>query len=355
MGKYSLIVVSGFILIFGRMQGNLNRTGERFAECFLTYYMQTEARLVANSVASMSLAKLRDTKGWRAGYAGVNLGDGVGDSAIDDRSTDASLGVGQVCITATGQSGAATDSAVVTAVVPFLPAGVHASITANAMVTELGNLNVDGRNHDLDGNVIPLEGTLGVSTTQTLDQSGASVVGGTAGGVDYVPSKPAHPAIVEENAMYAFPSTPDEVYGYAEGTLRTMAQSGANGGQYATSPTTITFPLSGVTYVELVNGGIWQAIDFGESSGVLVIHNAWGNAKVKDLNNGIFRGLIIADDIEKVHCTIIGAVIALTPSPSGNCIGNGTGDILYSREALHQGSSMASGGDGGVTVVSWLE
>ena len=355
MGKYSLIVVSGFILIFGRMQGSLNSTGERFAECFLTHYAKTEARLVANSVASMSLAKLSEDKTWRAGYAGVNIGEGVGGAAIEDRSTDASLGAGRIRISASARSGAVTDTTVVAAVVPFLPAGVHAGITANAMVTELGNLNVDGRNHDLDGNVIPLEGTLGVSTTETLDQSGASVVGGTVGGTDHVPAHPAHPAVVEENAMYAFPTTPDEVYGYAEGTLKAMAQSGANGGQYATSPVTLTFPLSGVTYVELTNAGVWQAIDFAASSGVLVIHNTWGNAKVKDLNNGTFRGLIIADDIEKIHTTIIGAVIAMTPSPSGNCIGNGTGDVLYSREALHQGSSMASGGNGGVTVVSWLE
>jgi hypothetical protein len=48
-----------------------------------------------------------------------------------------------------------------------------------------------------------------------------------------------------------------------------MAQSGKNGGQYTTNPGTLTFPLAGVTYVELPNGGLWQSIDFQNSSGVL--------------------------------------------------------------------------------------
>ena len=112
---------------------------------------------------------------------------------------------------------------------------------------------------------------------------------------------------------------------------------------------------SGVTYVELPNATVWQAIDLGNSSGVLVVHNEWGNAKVKDLNNGTFKGLIIADDIEKIHCTVLGAVVAMSPSPSGNCIGNGTGDVLFCREAIHVASSISAGGDGDVTVVSWWE
>ena len=107
--------------------------------------------------------------------------------------------------------------------------------------------------------------------------------------------------------------------------------------------------------MELDSGGVWQAIEFANSSGVLVVHNAWMNAKIKDLNGGIFRGLILADDIEKIHCTIVGGVVAMGDSPSGNCIGNGTGDILFSSAALLQGSSVSAGGNGGVTVLSWRE
>jgi hypothetical protein len=80
-----------------------------------------------------------------------------------------------------------------------------------------------------------------------------------------------------------------------------------------------------------------------------------GNAAIKNLNNGTFKGLIIADDIEKIHASIIGAVVSMTTSPSGNCIGNGSGDVLYSNAAIQQATSVSAGGDGGVTVLSWLE
>ena len=355
MGKYALILVSSFLIAFGYVRASLWRVSEDFVDDFVTSYEEATAKITANSTANMALNRLSQDVGWRDGYSVVTVGDGAGGASVADRGSAPTLPVNRVRIRAWGSGGGTTDSAVVVAIVPSVPLGVHASITANAIVTELGNLVIDGRDHDLDGNLIPTEGTLGVSTTQTLDQSGASVVGGTAFGMDYPPTRPADPAVVEEFTTYTFPSTPDEVFGYADGTLKARAQSGAYGGQYVTDPNGLSFPLSGITYVELPNATTWQAIDFGNSSGVLVVHNVWGNAKVKDLNNGTFRGLLIADDIEKVHCTILGAVVAMTPSPSGNCIGNGTGDVLYCREAIYTASSISAGGDGGVTVVSWWE
>ena len=355
MGKYALIMVSSFLLTFAWVRGNLQRSSEGFVDGFIAEYEEATAKITACSAAGMSLNQLSEDVSWRSGYSNVEVGDGVGGATVTDRWGDPGLPVNRVRVRSWGTSGAVTDSAVVLAVVPSVPGGVHASVTANAIVSELGNLVVDGRDHDIDGNLISNEGTLGVSTTQTLDQSGASLVGGTAYGADYVPAKPADPAVVEEFATYTFPTTPDEVFGYAEGTLKLRAQSGAYGGQYVTDPTTLTFPLSGVTYVELPDAGIWQAIDLGNSSGVLVVHNSWGNAKVKDLNNGTLKGLLIADDVEKIHCFILGAVVAMTSTPNGNCIGNGTGDVLFSREAIEVASSISAGGDGGVTVVSWWE
>jgi hypothetical protein len=150
-------------------------------------------------------------------------------------------------------------------------------------------------------------------------------------------------------------TSPDAIFGYASGTLKALAQAGANGSQYATDPASLTFPLSSVTYVELADGKTWSAIHFGASSGVLVVHNSACNARMKNLNSGIFKGLIISDDINKVHTTVIGAVVSMTQSPSGNCIGNGNGEVLYSIAALENASSVSGGGGGELTVVSWLE
>lgn len=355
MGKYALILISGFVFTFGYIRSNLNRTSANQVENYLSQYEHREARLTANALANMALAALNSDMDWRAGYANVSLGGGTGWAALDDRMTDTTLSAGQVRITAGGSSGVAADTVVVLALLPSIPPGVHGSITANSVVTTLGTLIIDGRDHTLNGNLLLGQGTMGVSTTRTYTQSGNSTGGGTDVGVDYSPAKPANPAIIEENATYPFPSDPDDVFGYAAGTLKAVAQSGANGGQYVTNPANLTFPLSGVTYVELASGGTWQAIDFGASSGLLIVHNSSRNAAIKNLNSGTFKGLIIADDIDKIHTNIIGALVSLTTTPSGDCIGNGSGSVLYSREGLELAASAATGGSGGVTVSSWQE
>ncbi len=74
-----------------------------------------------------------------------------------------------------------------------------------------------------------------------------------------------------------------------------------------------------------------------------------------NLNSGTFRGLLIADDVEKIHCRIVGAILAMTDTPSGNCIGNGTGDVLFSSQALVEAAREAAGGGSGLRVLSWVE
>ena len=359
MGKYSLIVVAGFAFTYGIINGNLNRGNERFVDNIGSDYNRAVAELAARSMVNLSLGKLRDSTSWRSGYSNHPAGGGLGWSTLVDSTTDTTLSTGQVRITAGGSNGEAADTLIVLAALPGpagIPPGVHGAITANSTVTTLGNITIDGRDHDMNGTLIPGQGSKGISTTQTYNRGGNSKAGGTSSGTDYAPSKPADPAIIEENAAYAFPSSPDAVFGYSEGALKAMAQSGANGGQYVTNPSNLTFPLSGVTYVELSSGGTWQSIALGSSTGVLVVHNSAGDARIKNINSGTFKGLIIADDIDKIHTTIIGATISLTTSPGGNCIGNGSGEVLYSSEALQQSSSTAAGGGGGsgsITVLSW--
>jgi hypothetical protein len=356
MGKYSLLVIGGLVFAAGTITSNLNQMSEYFVDDLIEHYESSEAGLIANSMAHMSLAILRDSSSWRGGYSGVSIGDGSGWATVEDSSTDTTLSTAQVRIIAGGSSGGSIDTTTVIALLPTIPPAVHGGVTANSVVTELGNMTIDGRNHDLDGNVIAGEGTFGVSTVATLTQRGNAKLGGTTvAGLDYAPSKNPTSGIIEEGATYSFPSSPDAVFGHDPGTLKALAQAGADGSQYVTDPATLTFPLSSVTYVELADGATWSAIDFGASTGVLVVHNSVGNATIKNLNSGSFKGLIIADDIEKIHTTIIGAVISLTQNPSGNCIGNGNGEILYSSAALIEASSVSTGGDGGVSVVSWLE
>lgn len=254
-------------------------------------------------------------------------------------------------ITSTATFGSATKAIeVVVRRATTYPPGVKGAVTTNGPTATNGNIQIDGRDHAINGTLIANSGTYGIFTANTYAQGGSSDVGGTdTYGIDRVPSKPGDPSVIEDYGNFDDPSTyqvetmpvtPDQVMGgtangFPDGTLKQIAMSGANGSQYVTDPAALTFPLSGVTYVELPPGAEWVSVNFGDSSGILVVHNSSTNAVIKNLNGGTFKGLLIADDIVHIHTTILGAVVSLTTLPSsGNVIGNGSGDVRFSRAAL---------------------
>ncbi|MFQ5899465.1 MAG: hypothetical protein ACE5JN_14640 [Candidatus Methylomirabilia bacterium] len=293
--------------------------------------------------------------GQSVGFAGGTYSVTVGNNATAIGSIPADPGGANsdtdniLILTATGALGTAASSIEAIVQVPLVtPPGAPGAVTTNGPTQTNGTITIDGRNHDMNGNaIIAGSGTYGVFTADTYTQSGNSRVGGTdTDGDDYAPGRPADPSVVEENYSGSMAATPDEVMGgagngYAEGTLESIAQSGVNGSQYVTDPATLAYPLSGATYVELPCGGEWAPANI-EGSGILIVHNACGNAVIQDLDSGTFRGLLIADDIVHVHADIIGAVAVLTTAPSsGNVIGNGTGRILYSEQALARAIATA--------------
>jgi hypothetical protein len=269
---------------------------------------------------------------------------------------------GIIVVTSTGIFRNATQviEAVVATPPAVVPPGVKGAVTTNGPTGTNGNITIDGRDHNINGDLSGNPGSYGLFTADTYTQSGNSKVGGTdTDNNDQSPAKPGDPSVIEENYSGTMEATPDEVMGgtangYPEGTLKSMAQSGTEGSQYVTDPATLTFPLSGVTYVELPSGQEWNPVDFGDSNGILVVHNNNTDAVIKNLNNGTFKGLLIADDIVHIHTDIIGAVISLTTGPSsGNVIGNGSGQVLYSRQAL--ANAIGGAATGTYSVLSWHE
>jgi len=231
--------------------------------------------------------------------------------------------------------------------------GVLSALTTRGPVATNGGMFIDGRDHDLNGIVLANAGSLGVYSESTYSQDAISAVGGT-NLIDYAPSTPGNSLIIAENGSDA-KATPDGVLDLPAGTLKAMALSGAAGSQYVTNPADLTWPLKGVTYIEIPPADPWWIVAgdkiFDGGTGVVVIHNKQTNAIIKNLNKGTFRGLIIADDIVHIHNTIIGAVVSLTPFPSeGNVIGNGKGQILYSSEALNSVTFLET-----VKEIAWKE
>lgn len=160
-----------------------------------------------------------------------------------------------------------------------------------------------------------------------------------------------------------YPKTPEEVlggseYGFSPGKLKEIAKSGRDGSQYVTNPKDLeNRNFSGVTYVELDNKKKWNSVNIS-GSGILIVHNDEGNALLKNLNKGTFKGIIIVDDIQNVHTDIYGAIFTLTSKSKGNILGNGNGQILFSNEAISNAvskystkSNTSETGDKG--VVAW--
>lgn len=220
----------------------------------------------------------------------------------------------------------------------FMPllSGVLGGVTSSGPVAVNGTLNIDGRDHDLSCNPIPGTGIQGIYTNATFSQGGSAEVGGHDSGTDYPPVNPGDSTIITSGGTEAV-DTPDAVIGIVEGTLKSIAQSGIDGSQYVTDPSTLTLPLQGVTYVELPSGDTWTSQNMlTGGSGVLIVHNSDTNAILENTNGGTFTGLVITDDLVHLHNDIIGALVTLTSNPSaGNVLGNGTGSVCYSTMALN--------------------
>jgi hypothetical protein len=159
---------------------------------------------------------------------------------------------------------------------------------------------------------------------------------------------PGDPNVIRTGQVWpgGYPGTPDSVLGgarrgFPEGTLKAIAQSGVGGSQYVTNPSMLTYPLKGVTYVELPSGGTYKDMALN-GSGILIVHNAAKNAQMRNIAPSTFTGLIIADDVIKIKNIIIGAVVGLSSNPpSGKFIGNGDGQVLYSSQAIRNALGSA--------------
>ncbi|HZH73243.1 MAG TPA: hypothetical protein VFD91_12175 [Mariniphaga sp.] len=205
---------------------------------------------------------------------------------------------------------------------PFngIPAALKGAITSRNTVQLTGNITVDGRDHDPFGNVIG-SGTYGVYTCMYLNMgSNAAKVGGN----DNLPAcKPVYDSVkslvVFENAAITPQfNSPESFLGLPSGALD----------KYKVS--SLTVPFKGIQYVTKSVG----PVHFGSSSGILIVHNDAGDAKLK-INQGTFKGLIICDQMDKINgvAEIIGGIAALGKN-SESIFGNGNADILYSTGVL---------------------
>jgi hypothetical protein len=354
MGRNALILVFGFAIITGIMRLALHSGERNLSQIAYDRYEDYTGRNAAHSGAHLALDTLRQDPHWRDGYTNLSIFNASVDVQVYDQYSDTTLGEDTLRIAGQGTIGGQTADVILKVTVDATPylGNINAAITAQANITTLGDMYVDGRDHDWHGNLIPNNGTYAVVTvSQYIPGGNTWLAGTTVAGVDYGPVDEAWEPIVLENYVWpgGYPNTPEEVLGGAAAGLppdffKGIAISGYNGSQYVVDPNALTFPLHGVTYVELPAGTNWQPASLGDNGqGLLIVHNSTKDATMVNVNASLFRGLIITDDLQHEHADVIGAIFVLKDPVGGNCIGNGTGDVLFSRIALDKaltGSGM---------------
>jgi len=356
MGKAAIILVLGIAITLSILtMGAQQKRNDAVANACTSYNVAT-ARNLAHSAANVALTQLGSDPFWSGSIGQIGFSGGTY-TATCSRVPASSNSM----ITASGAYEGT--SYAVEVLVQTYPKYFKSAITAKPGVTTLGRLKVDGRDRDEHEDIIPGQGGLAILSTQTVTRGGNSKYGGTnEHGVDFAPSRDFDPSIVKEHAEFegGFPDTPDGVFGLPEGTLKSIAMSGTAGSQYATNPDDIHIPLKGVTYVELPDGGTWNSPDFTycycgfdyNSFGILIVHNANGNARLKNMR-GNFYGVIVADDVDKVHGRVTGNITVIGDQPRGNCIGNGRGEIRYSSYFILSAITSVLNPD--MKVLSWWE
>lgn len=355
MGRAVLLIVISSISIYTVITLNVNNSLNDSMETSYSYYSDNQSRNIANSLAQVLVSRLADSSDFRINTTSQSLFGGTAQYSVIDTNIS---GADYIRIYVQSQFNNIRKEVSILAIPPdggIVPPTVKAAITTNNNVKTLGTVEVDGRNHDIYGNLIAVSGTYGIWTTQSFIRSGSSELGATSGGIDYVPGRVENNNVRLESQVYAggYPDTPDSILGgtangFPSGTLKSIAMSGVKGSQYVTNPASLSYPLQGITYVEMStstsgNSNEWNANNI-QGSGILIVHNSALNAQIKNMNSGTFTGLIIADDIVRIHTDIIGAVIGISPAPtSGNCIGNGSGRILYSSDAIEKATGIVMG------------
>ncbi len=290
-----ILIASLYSMSYGEMRAS-------YTDAYIT-----QAFYIAEAGIQQQLASLNT--GQTQSLGTINIGQG-NVNVVWDGQAKTIRAVG----TLTGKD--VTTTLTVTVRQQNLAVNAIAALHAASNLTTNGNITVDGRNHDPNGNLTGNPGVYGIATTtSTYTQSGSSQIGGNGA----APANPYNPVAVQVNAP-PFPPTPEEILGLQPGMLDAYKTS---------TPPPPNF--SGIVYY---TGAEWKPVDFGTfSSGILIVHNATSNALMKNVH-GKFNGVIITDKLSHLNGDMLvnGAIFVTTEA--GNVIGNGSATLNYSSEVL---------------------
>ena len=362
MARYIMIIVLGGMFTFGISNISQNSTLNQGTQNVVDNFSFNRAHDIAGSMTDILLMRIandleykvetevsEDLDGGEATYI-VEDTFFEGDSLVKVKVAAEYNDITKTIITYTQKP---TDG--------WVPPVIRGAWTANGNLNNtISDMFIDGRDHDLSLNLIPTTGKYGVSTSTAFTNVENAAIGGTNNKIDYPMTFPEDPAVIEENYNWdgGFPESPDAILGYPEGTLKAAAKSGEYGSQYRLNPPKdgkhidgLTYPLSGVTYIEITNGIEYELrLEQNGNSGIIVVHNSDRTSKIigvkfdEDNSDGLLTGLLVTDYSFHHHIDILGSVLMLSPNleTSKNCKGNADHWVYYSSEAITNATEIVA-------------
>jgi hypothetical protein len=222
-----------------------------------------------------------------------------------------------------------------------------AAVCSKSNITDAGTILIDGNDYDTNTEAIRSGGNnvFGIATCGTYVGKGTADVCGN--GCVYNKKTPCPEGTVIKTSCNptVFPKTPEEVLGLPAGALDAF--------KTASPPSSI---FHGIVYV---TGPGEISPDLGDCSGIFIYHDSTYNSILKNINynKGMFKGVIICDNISKINgkAAIMGAVVTLSSTPEGNAFGNGTANIYYSSQVINNLPKYYPKLKPQVEIISWKE
>ena len=354
MARFIMIIVLGGMVTFGISNISQNSTVSQGTDNTVDNFSANRAHDITSSMTDILLMRIANNVEYRVETeVSEDLDGGEATYTVEDTFFE---GDSLIKITVAAEFNDVTKTITTYTQKPtdgWVPVVVRAAWTANANLNNtISDMYIDGRDHDLNQNQLPTTGKFGVSTSTAFVNVENAAIGGTNNFVDYPMTFPEIPEVIEENYNWdgGFPESPDEILGYPEGTLKNAALSGEFGSQYRLNPPMegkyiagLTYPLSGITYIEITNGKEYELrLEQNGNSGIIVVHNSDRTSKIKgvkydkDNSDGLLTGLLVTDYSFHHHIDILGSVLQLSPNleTSKNCSGNKDHWVYYSSEAI---------------------
>jgi len=337
MARYIMIIVLGGMLTFGIANINQNSIVSQGTQNVVDNFTSNRAHDIATSMADILLLRLANDFEYRVGSeASEDLDGGEATYTVEDAFFN---GDSLVKVNVAAEYNDVTKTIITYTRKPtdgWVPPIVRGAWTANANLNNtISDMYLDGRNHDLDLNLIPFTGVFGVSSGTDFINVDEAEIGGTNNLIDYPMTFPELPEVIEDNYNWdgGFPTSPDAALGIPEGTLKAAAQTGEYGSQYLLVPAgtkDIDSDLMQFFFEQVGNNGI------------LVIHSDDGSSRMKGIkfdkntSDGLLTGLLIGDYTFHHHHNILGAIILLSPDlqEDKGCNGNKDHWVKYSSESV---------------------